>query len=47
MEKGGKGRGRASRRDVGAQGTQNLLGLSTDLIGFLAEDWSRGKHNES
>ena len=36
--------------DAGEPGglSQNLLGLSTDLIGFPAEDWSRGKqHNES
>lgn len=30
-------------RAVEAAATQNLLGLSTDLIGFLVENWPRGK----
>lgn len=36
----GEGRNKRGNR---SRWTQNLLGLSTDLIGFLVADWSRGK----
>lgn len=39
----GKERGRPGSRN---RWIQNLLGLSTDLIGLLVENWPRG-NNES
>jgi len=36
---------RAAKRSDGSR--RNLLGLSTDLIGFLVADWARGKQQRA